>query len=474
MRQHRYRKNDGSLIGDYIKIKFSFNALLTYFEAVDDFGYGSWVESVLYATFAEHIDLYRVLDQREMYMISTERNFGGGYFNIPLERKTGAAFAATSIEDVVKWGQGWKRAGRLIGDLYVLETDGFGRLFSHLSDPQRIGIDNSNLVAMLKLYAEDQISIEDAIEMSGLLDLEFDVPKDAICTTGLGCSILLKDWDSFNVYEVVGDRVEELDGIPSNVQFPILQNMYAIASSEAETLEDLMYDGVWGRGVYVTNNLDTAIQDAERLGLTVFKVGLTLPQEHTTVFEISRSNTDVGELGSSLKKGTDGALNALLVNIRPLDESQPTKSVFVSQTPLDYTIIKDEHAQEEIVDLALEDNFIYCGAQGYTCMESWLEAIEAEEIWDCEDFEALADDVGATAAAKQLMTTYEYFLRDAVGLPSSASNAQHLLDTTKLGHIIKQSGYSAVRSRLNSQFDNYLCVLDPRDVRSWVTTNIDI
>jgi hypothetical protein len=463
----RHRRNSAF---DTVKIKFSFSALLTYFEVVRDLGFGSWIGSVLYAAFAEHIDLYRVLDQREMYRISTEGDFGGGDFNVPLERITGAAFAATSIEDVVAWGRGWRKQGRLIGDLYVLETDGLGRTFSHLSDPRRMGIDTSDLIAALELYGESRISAEEGIERSGLLDLEFDVPKESICTTGLGCSILLKEWDTFNVYGVVGDRIEKLDGIPPEIQFPILQMMYAIADSDAETLDDLMYDGVWGRGVYVTDNLETARQDAERLGLAVFQVGLTLPQAYSTVFEISRDNTDVSTLGSSLKKGTDGELNALLVEIRPTDESQSAKSFFVSETPLDYTILGNEIDQEALVDATLEDMGIWCGAQGYIDIESW---VEVTDPGDCEDYDYLVDDQGFDKVYKQLTETYGSLLREAAGLPFSVKDALRLQDTTRLGHVIKRRGYSAVRSRLNSPFDNYLCILDPRDMRSWVTADLD-
>ena len=452
-----------------IKIKFTFNALLTYFEMVDDLGYGSWVKSVLYATFAEHIDLYRVLDQREMFIISTKGDFGGGDFNIPLERATGAAFAATSIEDVVKWGQGWKRQGRLIGDLYVLETDGFGRRFSHLSDPQRLGIDTSDLITALQLYGEGRISVGDGIEMSGLLDLEFDVPKNSICTTGLGCSILLKEWDKFNIYEVVGDSVEKLSEIPFDVQYPVLQTMYAIADADAETLEDLMYYGVWGKGVYVTKSLHTAKQDADRLDLAVFEVGVTIPQERSTVFEISRQNTNVGRLGSSLKEGTYGSLNAFVVKIDTADESVPDKSFFVSQTPLDHTLLHDEYAQEALVEQALEDNDIDCGSMGYDSIEAWIEAVEPGE---CEDYDNLVDDMGFKTAYSQIARSYDYFLLEAAGLPFSAKDALRLRDTTKLGDIVKRRGYSAIRSRLNSPFDDYLCILDPEDMRSRVTTDL--
>ena len=466
MVQRRYRRNSAP---DTIKIRFTFNALQTYFEVVDELGYGSWIESVLYATFAEHIDLYRVLDQREMYIISTEGDFGGGDFNVPLERVTGAAFAATSIEDVVKWGQGWKRQRRLIGDLYVLETDGFGRRFSHLSDPQRLGIDTTDLIAALQLYGEGRISVENGIEMSGLLGQEFEVPKKDICTTGLGCSILLKEWDTFNVYKVVGDQVKKLDEIPYEIQYPILQKMYAIADPNAKSLEDLMYEGVWGRGVYVINNLDTAIQDADRLDLAVFEVGVTIPEEHSTVFEISRKNTDVGKLGSSLKEGTYGSLNAFVVKVDTADESRPAKSFFVSQTPLDYTLLHDEYAQEAIVEQALEDNDIDCGSMGYDSIEAWIEAVEPGE---CEDYDDLVDDMGFETAYSQIARSYDYFLLEAAGLPFSAKDALRLRDTTKLGAIVKRRGYSAIRSRLNSPFDDYLCILDPEDMRSRVTTDL--
>jgi hypothetical protein len=467
MSQRRYRKNSAS---DTVKIKFNFNALQTYFEVVDDLGYGSWIKSVLYATFAEHIDLYRVLDQREMYIISTEGDFGGGDFNVPLERVTGAAFAATSIEDVVKWGQGWKRQRRLIGDLYVLETDGFGRRFSHLSDPQRLGIDTTDLIAALQLYGEERISADDGIEMSGLLGKEFEVPKGDICTTGLGCSILLKEWDTFNVYKVVGDRVEKLDEIPFDVQYPVLQTMYAIADPNAKTLEDLMYEGVWGRGVYVTNNLDTAILDADRLDLAVFEVGVTIPEEYSTVFEISRKNTDVGKLGSSLKEGMDGSLNAFVVKVDTADESRPAKSFFVSQTPLDHTLLHDEHAQESIVEQALENNDIDCGSMGYDSIEAWIEAVEPGE---CEEYDDLVEDMGFALAYSQIARSYDYYLSEAAGLPFSAKAALRLSDTTKLGNIVKRRGYSAIRSRLNSPFDNYVCILDPEDMRSRVIVDLE-
>jgi hypothetical protein len=456
-----------------ILIKFSFRALQTYFEFANEFTYVADAK-VLFAAFAQHIDLYRVLDQREMYIISTEGDFGGGDFNTEIERVTGAAFAATSIEDVVGWGKGWRKSGRLMGDLYVLEVDGFGRVFSHLNNPERMGIDMSGLRNALAEYQKGYISIEEGIEMSGLLDREYSVPRSEICTTGLGCSIALKEWDTFKVYRVVGDRVEEIDGIPHDVDFPVLRTVYAIADTDAETLGDLMYEGVWGRGVYVTNNLDIATQDAERLGLGVFEVGLTIPEERGTVFDISKKNTVLSTRGSSLKRGMGGSLNAFVVDVLPADESGYAKRFFVSQTPLDHPILYDDLEREALVDQTLEDAGIECGAQGYTSIGSWLRALKNGEIADCEGYEDLVFDMGEEEADEQLIDSYNYLLQESVGLPSyDPYKVLRLHSTSKLGHVIKRRGYSAVRSRLNSPFDNYLCILDPRDMRSWVTADLE-
>ena len=376
--------------------------------------------------------------------------------------------------EAVDWGKGWRKAGRLMGDLYVLEVDGFGRVFSHLNNPERMGIDMLGLRNALAEYQKGYISIEEGIEMSGLLDREYSIPRSMICTTGLGCSISLKEWDTFKVYKVVGDRVEEIDGIPYDVEFPVLRTMYAIANSDAETLDDLMYDGVWGRGVYVTNNLDTAIQDAERLGLGVFEVGVTIPEERGTVFEISKKNTVLSTRGSSLKSGMDGSLKAFIVKVRPADESGPAKSFFVSQTPLDHTILYDEIQQESLVNQTLEENGIDCGAQGYTSIGLWLRAMENEEIADCEGYEDLVYDIGEEEADEQLIDSYHYLLQELVGLPSyDPYTSLRLRDTSKLGHVVKRRGYSAVHSRLNSPFDNYLCILDPMNLRSRVIADLE-
>ena len=209
---------------DHIKIKFSFSALLRYFEFVNEYKFYDEVDIVsadfLFAEFAQHITLYRVLDQREMYFISTEGDFGGGRFNTEIERATGAAFAATSIQDVVEWGRAWRERGRLVGDLYVLEVDGFKRVFSSLRSPEDTGIDVSGLNDALNAYRKGSISAEEGIERCGLLDREYSVPRSSLCTTGLGCSIRLKEWDQFKVYKVIGDGVQEIDGIPIDVELP--------------------------------------------------------------------------------------------------------------------------------------------------------------------------------------------------------------------------------------------------------------
>ena len=192
------------------------------------------------------------------------------------------------------------------------------------------------------------------------------------------------------------------------------------------------------------------------------------------MIEISKSNTEMGHVGSSLKSSMDGALKAFIVKVRPADESGPAKSFFVSQTPLDHTILYDNIQRESLVDQTLEENDIDCGAQGYTSIGSWLRAIEYAEIVDCEGYEDLVFDIGGEEADEQLIDSYNYLLREFAGLRSHHPyNVLRLSDTSKLGRVIKRRGYLAVRSRLNSPFDNYLCILDPRDMRSWVTADFD-
>jgi len=455
-----------------IRIKFTFSALQVYFELADE--YESVAHAgVLFAAFAQHIDLYRVLDQREMYIISTEGNFEGGDFNTEIERATGAAFAATSIQDVVDWGKGWRKAGRLIGDLYVIEVDGFGKVFSHLNPPESMGVDVSGLRDALTEYLKGRISIEEGVEMSGILDREYSIPRSEICTTGLGCSIALKEWDTFKVYKVgKRSRVEEIDGIPDDVDFPVQRIRYAIADPDAQTLDDLMYDGVWGRGVYVTNNMSDALLDAERQGLAVFEVGLTLPDEQWSVFEISKhKNADLGNLGSSLKEGMDGSLNAFVVRVRRKGRSGYVKDYFVSQTPLNHTMLKSKVQQRTLVNRALKANDIHCGAQGHISIESWLRAVEYGDEW-CEDYEDMVSRYG-DSAVEIIRQDYYGLLREAAGLPSSAEDALRLSSTSKLGAILKRNRYLGARSRLGSSFDNYLCIFNPRDVRSWVTVDLE-
>ncbi|MHA2264631.1 MAG: hypothetical protein ACXAEN_19740 [Candidatus Thorarchaeota archaeon] len=468
MRPHR-RRNSAS---DTVRIKFTFNAIQRYFELANEFNSVKWSRSLLIATFAQHIDLYRVLDQREMFIISTEGDFSGGDFNTELERVTGAAFAATSLQDVVKWGLGWRKRGRLVGDLYALKIDGFNKTFSHLSRPEDLGIDMSDLREALLEYQEKRISFEEAVERSGLLDREFDVPKDAICTTGLGCSLLLREHDKITVYKVIDDKPVEIPEIPQDIEYPILKTVYALADPDANTLDDLMYEGVWGRGVYVTDDLDVATTDAEHLGLAVFEVGLTLTDAYVDVFELSQRNTHVSEYGSSLKDDIPGNLNAFLVRIGESHDKN-TKSYFVSREPLDNDFLDDDIcAQEDLVDDTLEYHDIECGGGGHVSIEGWLSEIDAEGYGECEEYDMLVDELGEAEADKELIKTYYFLLRRYVGLPESVTKAERLSNSSELGAILLKRGYPAVRSQLDSPLDNYLCILNPKDFRSRITTEM--
>ena len=463
-----HRKNNAS---NTVRIKFTFNALQRYLELANEFDSVNWSRSLLIATFAQHIDLYRVLDQREMFIISTEGDFSGGDFNTELERVTGAAFAATSLQDVVKWGLGWRKRGRLVGDLYALEIDGFNKTFSHLSRPEDLGIDMSDLREALLEYQQKRISFEEAVERSGLLDREFDVPKDAICTTGLGCSLLLKESDRVIVYKVIDGKPVEIPGIPYDVAYPVLTTTYAIADPDAKTLDDLMYEGVWGRGVYVTDNLDVATTDAEYLGLAVFEVGLTLTDTYVDVFELSQRNTHVSEYGSSLKDDIPGNLNAFLVRIGESHDKN-TKSYFVSREPLNTDFLEDDVcAQEDLIEATLEYYDIECGGGGQVSIEGWLSEQDAYP-GECEEYEMLVDELGTAKADNAIINTYYRLLRQYVGLPESVTKAERLSNSSELGSILLKRGYPAVRSQLNTSFDNYICILNPRDFRSRITTEM--
>lgn len=468
MTSRKYLQNGAS---EPMRVKFTWSALQTYFEIAESTA-STEVISVLFATFAEHIDLFRVFDQREMYVISTTGDFGGGKFNTEFERATGAAFAATSIQDVVNWGLGWRQSGRLVGDLYVFEVDGFNRRFSHLSDPAAFGVDMSGLSRELSRYLSGEISMDEGIAKCGLLDLEFYIPR-SLCNTGLGCSILLKEWDDFKLYKVQGGDVLELSEIPE-VSYPIGKIAYAVAQHNAKDVNDLKREGVWGRGVYVTENLDFAKAEAERLGLNVYDVGLTVGFGGGIVFEMEHRTTTVCPYGTSFKNKHGDSIKALYVNIPLAADPRNAlkyKGYFVSNAPLDNEFFP-ESTQVSILESALESAWIECGAQDYTILENWLEAVEYEEF-ECEEFDELIDELGSREKAeRKLMQKYEHALRGAANLPSSADVHQRLSSSEKLADIAHERGFAAIKSKLGLRFDDYLCVIDPNDLNLRVTTDL--
>lgn len=111
-------------------------------------------EDLYSAVWDEPATFYRVLDGRELVRIVQSGEISGGLFATPDERKYGASWAG-SLEGLVDWGRSWQKR-RLGKDLFVAETEGYGRRFYH---------------------------------MEGLKSHEyFDTDE---CNTGLGCSMIV-------------------------------------------------------------------------------------------------------------------------------------------------------------------------------------------------------------------------------------------------------------------------------------------
>ena len=131
----------------------------------------------LVATFAEPMTVFRVMDGEELAIIFAAGKIEGGMFATRSERRYGASWATSSMEDVAKWGRYWSRNKRLGEDLFVAVADAKDRVFYHE-------------------VAHRSVPFDPAGEVEQIAELDSNV-----CNTGLGCSmtVSVKDVSFFSV-----------------------------------------------------------------------------------------------------------------------------------------------------------------------------------------------------------------------------------------------------------------------------------
>ncbi len=93
------------------------------------------------ATFISDVFLWRVIDQNEFDIIFKGKNDGinitGGDFSIKVERQFGPSFTG-SRKNAIEFGIGWKKSGRLKGNLYLLGINGYGKEFLNVNMLERL------------------------------------------------------------------------------------------------------------------------------------------------------------------------------------------------------------------------------------------------------------------------------------------------------------------------------------------------
>lgn len=131
----------------------------------------------LVGKFSDPVTLFRVMDGEELAIAHASGVIEGGMFATQSERRYGASWAASSMQEVADWGRYWSRAKRLGQDLFVAVAEGRGRVFYHMTAGRKVRFDP-----------------EGAEQQGALLDSE-------LCSTGLGCSMAIgvKDVSFFAV-----------------------------------------------------------------------------------------------------------------------------------------------------------------------------------------------------------------------------------------------------------------------------------
>jgi hypothetical protein len=82
-------------------------------------------------TFASSITLYRVVDKKELGIITRTGQINGGSFAVKNERAFGASWGA-DIDDVIRFGQLW-RGNRIGTELFILKTDAIDKRFYQIA-----------------------------------------------------------------------------------------------------------------------------------------------------------------------------------------------------------------------------------------------------------------------------------------------------------------------------------------------------
>jgi hypothetical protein len=137
--------------------------------------------------FLDHIKLYRIVDQNEYDIINQTGEITGGDFSDDAELEYGASWGE-DLDEVIKFGKGWKERNRLKGDLYVLEIDGKGKKFAKIGESER------------------------ELRQDEIINLSHDIVdwKD-ICSTGIGCSLKVTLDDVVNVFKLTDNDLNSWD-----------------------------------------------------------------------------------------------------------------------------------------------------------------------------------------------------------------------------------------------------------------------
>jgi len=121
----------------------------------------------LVGTFAEPMTVFRVMDGEELAIAHAAGRIEGGMFATRSERRYGASWAASSLEDVARWGRAWSKSKRLGEDLFVAVADAKGRVFYHES-----------------AHRVTPFDVDGPAQQNAEMDSE-------LCSTGLGCSMTI-------------------------------------------------------------------------------------------------------------------------------------------------------------------------------------------------------------------------------------------------------------------------------------------
>jgi hypothetical protein len=140
----------------------------------------------LVAQFEESFPLYRAFDGTELAIVHEMGRFEGGMFSTAEERRWGASWASSSLEDVAEWAGRWVKSKRLGKALFVAVADAQGQMFFREGGRREVDFDPDG----------------PAVQPS-LMPL-------SLCNTGLGCSVVVST-DDVTFFRVErGGSVEEM------------------------------------------------------------------------------------------------------------------------------------------------------------------------------------------------------------------------------------------------------------------------